>query len=75
MQPRFERRQQVFKRVREEMGIALPESGESVRFTGLQSRVHDGKTHTNPLDIPLGEEGTASAAAFGHKAEDMQREG
>ena len=66
---------QVFKRVREEMGIALPESGESVRFTGLQSHVHDGKTHTNPLDIPLGEDGTASAAAFGHKAEDMQREG
>ncbi|MFO0767099.1 MAG: hypothetical protein U0231_09970 [Nitrospiraceae bacterium] len=37
---------QVFKRVREEMGIKLPEGGENVRFTGTQSKVH-GKTHTN----------------------------
>ncbi len=66
---------QVFKRVREEMGIKLPDSGENVRFTGLQSRVHDGKHHTNPLAIALGEAGPASAAAFGHKADDMQREG
>ena len=27
---------QVFKRVREEMGIKLPENGENVRFTGTQ---------------------------------------
>ncbi len=66
---------QVFKRVREEMGLTLPENGENVRFTGFQSLVHGGITHTNPLDIPLGGEGTASAAAFGHKAENMQREG
>ena len=66
---------QVFKRVREEMGIKLPEGGENVRFTGLQSLVHGGKSHTNPLNIGFGDEGIASAAAFGHKAEDMKREG
>jgi len=66
---------QVFKRVREEMGLTLPENGENVRFTGFQSLVHGGITHTSPLDIQLGGEGTASAAAFGHKAENMQREG
>ncbi len=36
----------VFKRVREEMGIKLPENGENVRFTGLQSKVHGGKTQS-----------------------------
>lgn len=66
---------QVFKRVREEMGMKLPDNGENVRFTGLQSRVHNGEHHTNPLAIELGEAETANAAAFGHKAEDMQREG
>ena len=64
---------QVFKRVREEMKISLPAGGENVRFTGTQSKVHGGKTHTNPLTfMPAG--GTASAAAFGHKAEHMQSE-
>ena len=72
---KIRRAAQVFKRVREEMGITIPENGENVRFTGLQSQVHGGKTHTNPLDIPLGESGGASAATFGHKPEDMQREG
>lgn len=63
----------VFKRVREQMGIKLPDNGENVRFTGTQSRVHGGKTHTNPLVfMPSG--GTAGAAAFGHRAEHMQRE-
>ena len=66
---------EVFKRVREEMGLKLPKDGANVRFTGLQSGVHDGKSHTNPLDIGLGSGGIGSAAAFGHKAEDMQREG
>ena len=47
----------VFTRVREEMGIALPDNGENVRFTGLQSHVHGGQSHTNPLNISLGEEG------------------
>ena len=64
---------QVFKRVREEMKLALPASGENVRFTGTQSKVHGGKTHTNPMTFMPGG-GTASAAAFGHKAEHMQRE-
>ena len=40
---------QIFKQVREEMGIKLPDNGENVRFTGTQSKVHDGKTHTNPM--------------------------
>ncbi len=64
---------QVFKRVREQMGIKLSASGENVRFTGTQSKVHDGKTHTNPLTFMPGD-GTAGAAAFGHKAEHMQSE-
>ena len=65
----------VFKRVREEMGIKLSENGENVRFTGLQSRVHDGKTHTNPLDFGLSvDPASGNAAAFGHKAEHMQKE-
>jgi hypothetical protein len=65
---------QVFKRVREQMGLKLPANGENVRFTGLQSKVHGGKTHTNPLEFVPTEAGLASAAAFGHKAEHMQRE-
>jgi hypothetical protein len=44
-----------------------------VRFTGTQSKVHEGKTHTNPLTFMPGS-GTAGAAAFGHKAEHMQSE-
>jgi hypothetical protein len=57
------------------MGIKLPENGNNVRFTGLQSRVHGGITHTNPLAFsvmdPLGDD----AAAYGHKPEHMQKEG
>jgi len=64
----------IFKRVREEMGIKLPENGLNVRFTGLQSRVHDGKTHTNPLDFSMASPVDGNAAAFGHKAEHMQKE-
>jgi hypothetical protein len=64
----------VFKRVREEMGIALPDHKENVRFTGLQSLVHGGKTHTNPLDFTIATPGDGNAAAFGHKAEHMQKE-
>ena len=64
----------VFKRVREEMGIKLPEDGNNVRFTGLQSRVHGGKTHTNPLDFSIESPVDGNAGAFGHKAEHMQRE-
>lgn len=67
---------QVFKRVREELGIKLPEDGKTVRFTPYQSRmVHEGKTHCNPLEFSPGESGGGSAAAFGHRAEHMQREG
>ena len=64
----------VFKRVREEMGIALPDHKENVRFTGLQSLVHGNKTHTNPLDFTIETPGDSNAAAFGHKAEHMQKE-
>jgi hypothetical protein len=63
----------IFKRVREEMGIALPDK-ENVRFTGLQSLVHGNKTHTNPLDFTIETPGDGNAAAFGHKAEHMQKE-
>jgi hypothetical protein len=66
---------QVFKRVREQMGIKLPESGENVRFTGTQSKVHGGKTHTNPLTFMPSAAGAGTAAAFGHTAEQMKREG
>ena len=66
---------QIFKRVREEMGIKLPENGENVRFTGTQSKVHGGKTHTNPYDLYALTAGVGGAAAFGHSAEQMKREG
>jgi hypothetical protein len=65
---------QVVKRVRESMGITLPPNGENVRFTGTQARVHGGKTHTNPLTLMPAPGETSGAAAFGHKAEHMQRE-
>ena len=64
----------VFKRVREEMGIKLPQNGENVRFTGLQSKVHGNKTHTNPLDFSIVSPVDGDAASYGHKAEHMQRE-
>ncbi len=64
----------VFKRVREEMGIKLPENKENVRYTGLQSRVHGGKTHTNPLDFSIESPVDGNAAMYGHKPEHMQRE-
>lgn len=64
----------VFKRVREEMGIKLPDNGENVRFTGTQSKVYGGKTHTNPLEFMPSSTGVAGAAAFGHNAEQMKRE-
>jgi hypothetical protein len=63
----------VFRRVREQMGIKLPDNGENVRFTGAQSRVHGGKTHTNPLAfMPSG--GVAGAEAYGHRADHMRSE-
>ena len=66
---------QIFKRVREKMGIKLPPDGKNVRFTPYQSRmVHEGRTHCNPLDITPGDPGEGSAAAFGHRAEQMQTE-
>lgn len=65
---------QVFKRVREQMGIKLPESGENVRFTGTQSRANGGRTHTNPMELMPQPGATSSAAAFGHTAEQMRRE-
>src|SRR2546426_191832 len=40
---------QIFKRVREQMGINLPSDGKNVRYTGLQSRVNGNETHINPL--------------------------
>ena len=72
---KLQRVAKVFKRVREEMGIKLPDNGENVRFTGTQSKVHGGKTHTNPLDFMPTAAGLAGAAAFGHRAEHMQSEG
>src|SRR5207245_512542 len=40
---------QIFKRVREQMGINLPTDGKNVRYTGLQSRVNGNETHIDPL--------------------------
>jgi hypothetical protein len=65
---------EIFRRVRESMGIRLPENGENVRFTGTQSRVHGGKTHTNPLEFAPTLDGLVTASAFGHTPEQMQRE-
>ncbi len=72
---KIRRAAKVFKRVREELGLSLPENGENVRLTGLQSLVLDNKTHTNPLDFTPEDPVGGNAAAFGHKAEEMQREG
>jgi len=66
---------QIFKKVREQMGIKLPENGENVRFTGTQSKVHGGKSHTNPMTFAPSPGGTNAAAMFGHTAEQMKREG
>ena len=66
---------QIFKKVREELGIKLPANGENVRFTGTQSKVHGGKTHTNPLTFAPTAAGLGSAATFGHSADQMKREG
>ena len=71
---KLQRVAKVFKRVREEMGIKLPQSGENVRFTGTQSKVHGGKTHVNPLAFMPSAGAVSGAAAFGHKPEQMQRE-
>jgi hypothetical protein len=72
---KLERVAQVFKRVREEMGIKLPEDGKNVRFTPYQSRmVHENRTHCNPLDFSPGDPAGGSAAAFGHQPEQMQSE-
>ena len=66
---------EAFKRVREEMGIKLPENGENVRYTPYQSQnVHGGKTHANPLEFTPGEPGGSAASAFGHRPEHMQSE-
>lgn len=66
---------QVFKRVREKMGIKLPEDGCNVRFTSYQSRIAaGGKTRTNPLDFTPGDPVGGSAEGFGHKPEHMQGE-
>ena len=71
---KLQRVAQVFKRVREQLGMKVPENGENVRFTGLQSKVHDGKTHTNPLSFLPSDGSVGGAGAFGHKPEHMQRE-
>ena len=44
----------ITKRVREELGIALPKDGKTVRYTGLQSRVNGNVTHASPLEFKLG---------------------
>ena len=41
----------ITKRVREELGIALPKDGRTVRYTGLQSRVNGNETHVSPLEF------------------------
>src|SRR5437867_12962649 len=41
----------ITKRVGEEMGIALPKDGRTVRYTGLQSRVNGNETHVSPLEF------------------------
>src|SRR5438093_1581704 len=71
---KLQRVAQVFQRVREQMGIKLPANGDNVRFTGTQSKVHGGKTHTNPLAFMPTEGAFAGAAAFGHKPEHMRSE-
>lgn len=70
---KLRRMAQAVKRVREELGIKLPDDGKNVRFTGTQSRVHGGATHTNPFEFEaIGD--LAGAAAFGHKPEHMTSE-
>jgi len=45
-----------------------------VRFTGTQSKVHGGKTHTDPMAFMPTEAAFPGAAAFGHKPEHMRSE-
>lgn len=71
---KLRRMAQVLKRVREQMGLKLPSGGANVRFTGTQSKVHGGQTHTNPMDLTPTEAGLASASAYGHRAEHMKSE-
>ena len=40
---------EITKKVREQLGIELPEGGEPVQFTPTQSTVNGGKTHVDPL--------------------------
>ncbi|TKB73379.1 MAG: 2-oxoglutarate:ferredoxin oxidoreductase, partial [Nitrospira sp.] len=65
---------QIFKKVRETMGLTLPENGENVRFTGTQSKVHGGKTHANPLSFAPAPTALGSAAMFGHTPAQMKSE-
>ena len=71
---KLQRIAQVFKQVREELGIKVPENGETVRFTGTQSKVHEGKTHTNPLSFMPTDATVLGATALGHQPEHMKRE-
>ncbi len=42
---------EVFRRVRQELKIAMPKDGKTVRLTPIQVQVHGGITHMNPVDF------------------------
>jgi len=51
---------EVFRRVRKELKIAMPQDGKTVKLTSTQSRANGGITHVNPLKIGKPMPGTTS---------------
>ena len=46
--PKFDHIIASFRRVRDELGIAIPANGESIKFTGTQSKTN-GALSRNPI--------------------------
>jgi hypothetical protein len=47
--PQFDHIIAIFRRVRAELGIAMPVDGKSIKFTGTQSKANDGALSCNPI--------------------------
>jgi hypothetical protein len=40
----------IFRRVRNELGIAMPADGKAVKLTSIQSKANGGLSHCNPVE-------------------------